>query len=546
MSEETIDWSPEEAVAMASELNRNANQAKNEIAEMYFEFRYNVSQSWSGNNYNKVVEYVNGYAETFKHEMSKLAEEIPNRIYAIANEQAASGQGTTGPFQLISDNHGNPNIWTVPLSTVYADGKIQLISPENVRKYFIDTPLPSVRGRMDSALKHVDDYVAVFDTYAHLLTNNQALKTTQQYAIEYKATLAARFNEMCEVIQEVAKAELDNISDTDIQSIQAAKSVAGNGGGDGTVPPDGGDGQGNGQGQGQSAGDGQRYTGRVNQNTVDSFKKQYEKAVQGHQDYVDAQNAKDPSTEKERTEAFSNAKDAQRTYDEMLEKNEGNREAAKAALDKAQAEKDEAYAEWRRASGADYRDQKMAYDKAEANVKSCEEAYNSNPNAATEKALNDAKAARTKLEQTTLYGAEQADDRGEPGAATKLAQIQNEHDEWVQAKENSSGDFMNRDDVVAARQRAADSTTALAEAQRNYDNAKDVYNPNTMSYFKNEAENAQKYSDNLYKQHDQYERSQNLQDVSQEEIDKAKADYEYYQNLYNEQNGISSDDGSNN
>lgn len=221
MSEE-IDWDIDSLRFMVRELNQKGIEVKNEVANIFWEFRYQVTPYWTGYNCNRVLEHVNEYVEEFRTDTSNLAYDIPRRMEEWINMQAENGGGVAQQSTLVSAyDSGNSEVWAVPLTDEKSDGAIK-ISMEKVNQFFIGTELPSVRGAVEAAKRHLEEYIRIFEEYEPITRNNIAAQRSVQETIEFQQRFIQKTDYMLEVVTEVAKAEIAGIEQVDIDTIKMA------------------------------------------------------------------------------------------------------------------------------------------------------------------------------------------------------------------------------------------------------------------------------------------------------------------------------------
>lgn len=226
---EDIDWDIDSLRFMVRELNKKGIEVKNEVANIFWEFRYQVTPYWTGYNCNRVLEHVNEYVEEFRNDTSNLAYDIPRRMEDWINVQAENGGGVAQQSTLISAyDTGNSEVWAVPLTDEKADGAIK-ISMEKVNQFFVGTELPSVRGAVEAAKRHLEEYIRIFEEYESITRNNIAAQRSVQETIEFQQRFIQKTDYMLEVVTEVAKAEIAGIEQVDIDTIKMATQQGENG-----------------------------------------------------------------------------------------------------------------------------------------------------------------------------------------------------------------------------------------------------------------------------------------------------------------------------
>lgn len=231
MSDE-IDWDISALREMVVALNRKGIEVKNKVANIFWQFRYQVTPYWEGENYNKVMEFVNefvhghGDGQGFKEKTDMVAYEIPSKIEEIINRQAVAGGGTEVHQNLVSAyDTGNSDVWEVPLSVVKKDGA-RRITTEKVQQFFVGTAEPSVKGEVEAAIQKLNEYVAVFDEYDSFTRKDQGVYDARTQVIEFKNQFVEQTNAMLGVVIDVATAEIAGIEEVDIETIRNAHNIS--------------------------------------------------------------------------------------------------------------------------------------------------------------------------------------------------------------------------------------------------------------------------------------------------------------------------------
>lgn len=221
MDDEAIGWNPEKGVELANALNSVGIKMGNYIADMYWDFR-EIKEDWQGNNYNRVLEYVNGYVGSFNEEINKFTYVVPNSIYGISAKQSSSGQGSINQFSV----NESTQVYEVPIDADSASGNIKIIDMDKLYSHFKDeSNIHSVRGRMELTKECLNEYINTLDQYMDVMKENAAIKTVKTEAENYRTTVENRFKEMIDTICEVATNKLDNVSETDMNTIIQAKKI---------------------------------------------------------------------------------------------------------------------------------------------------------------------------------------------------------------------------------------------------------------------------------------------------------------------------------
>lgn len=217
-----IEWNIEECRQVAIGLNQQGTLVKNALAGIYNTFRYKISGVWSGKNYNKVVEYVNGFAPDFKSITEYLGVTVPEAIKEIVNAQAANS-GIYESFSLASDGN-NPDIWTVELSDVSSDGTIK-INTEAVNQYILGSQYPSVSAALDLALQYFNNYVNIFEQNLASFNNNEAIMVAYNTIQNYRSKFESDTTNMVDTIVDAANQEISGIEDINLKTRQDAQKI---------------------------------------------------------------------------------------------------------------------------------------------------------------------------------------------------------------------------------------------------------------------------------------------------------------------------------
>ena len=231
MSDE-LDWDISALREMVVALNRKGIEVKNKVANIFWQFRYQVTPYWEGENYNKVMEFVNefvhghGEGQGFKEKTDMVAYTIPKDIEDIINTQAIAGGGAEEHANLISAyDTGNSDVWEVPLSVVKRDGA-RRISTEKVQQFFVGTADPSVKGEVEAAIQKLNEYIAIFDDYESFMRKDRGVYDARTQVIEFKEQFVEQTNAMLAVVIDVATAEIAGIEDVNIETIRNAHNIS--------------------------------------------------------------------------------------------------------------------------------------------------------------------------------------------------------------------------------------------------------------------------------------------------------------------------------
>ena len=78
---------------------------------------------------------------------------------------------------------------------------------------------------MELTKECLNEYINTLDQYMDVMKENAAIKTVKTEAENYRTTVENRFKEMIDTICEVATNKLDNVSETDMNTIIQAKKI---------------------------------------------------------------------------------------------------------------------------------------------------------------------------------------------------------------------------------------------------------------------------------------------------------------------------------
>ena len=92
MSDE-IDWDISALREMVVALNRKGIEVKNKVANIFWQFRYQVTPNWEGENYNKVMEFVNEFVhghesgQGFKENLVAVSDALQRNNFHARNRR---------------------------------------------------------------------------------------------------------------------------------------------------------------------------------------------------------------------------------------------------------------------------------------------------------------------------------------------------------------------------------------------------------------------------------------------------------------------------
>ena len=219
-----FDWTPQYIQDYAGELNKVGALFRNAVACMYNTFTYEVSQYWTGKNYNNIAQHINSYYEKYENMVNDLAVKIPSDIQSVAIALANDGGGNLDTISYSADAPGVDIVTfaKIPETSVSADGKITL-SQEKAHRYFNEDVEPSVPYYTRLMVEYLDMYDRKFDEYGSEFENTQAVKEARQNIESYKEQVKNDIAEIEGVIQDNANKELGIIEQVNVETKEKAQ-----------------------------------------------------------------------------------------------------------------------------------------------------------------------------------------------------------------------------------------------------------------------------------------------------------------------------------
>lgn len=224
------NWSPEEAVQLARELNNFGTHYRNAVASLYNTFSLELSNYWRGKNYNIVAEYMNEHYDEFDSITNSMCVTIPSVIQSIASLQAEDGLGSVSVFNYeINDPSGIDSAVTfnlVPMTEESTDGSI-VLTQDVVTKYIDGNGEPSLNYYQERMEEYMNSYSGTLDQFSSIREFNDALKAAYE-AIENFKTFST--NAVKNIIEETkirADVELGKITETDAETKDLAITALG-------------------------------------------------------------------------------------------------------------------------------------------------------------------------------------------------------------------------------------------------------------------------------------------------------------------------------
>lgn len=212
------NWSPEEAVQLAKELNNWGTHYRNAVACLYNTFSLELSNYWRGKNYNVVAEYVNEHYDEFDHITNSMCITIPSAIQSIASMQAEDGLGSVSVFNYeINDSSGVDSAIgfnLIPMTEETADGSI-VLTQDVVTKYIDGSGEPSLIFYQEKMEEYMNSYSNVLDQFSSIKEFNDALKSAYEAIASFKLYSNNAVKNIIEETKIRADAELGKISETD-------------------------------------------------------------------------------------------------------------------------------------------------------------------------------------------------------------------------------------------------------------------------------------------------------------------------------------------
>lgn len=216
-----MSWTPDNISQLARELNNYGAHYRNAVACLYNTFSYELSKYWTGKNYNKVAEFVNGHYDYFDTICIDLCATIPMKLQDIAYNQAVDGHGaiTTFNFQ-INDPNGIDSAISfnkIPMTKETADGSISL-TQDLVEQYINGSSEPSLSFYRELMGKYLASYLDAIEQLRGIEKFNAAVK----FAYDNIQLFAMYSDDTVQRIMEQTKlradAELGKITEADAET----------------------------------------------------------------------------------------------------------------------------------------------------------------------------------------------------------------------------------------------------------------------------------------------------------------------------------------
>ena len=215
------NWSPEEIVQLAKELNNYGTHYRNAVACLYNTFTYELADYWRGANYNRVAEYVNEHYDDFDKITDYICKEIPNSLYAIGSIEAEDGGGSVFGYEINAPGDSAISFNLIPMTEESADGSIQL-TEEIAKKYIDGSNEPSLPFYSERMEEYLNSYVNTLEQFSSIKEFNDALKVVygtienyKQYSLDVSRNIIAETRLRADV-------ELGKISDADASAKELA------------------------------------------------------------------------------------------------------------------------------------------------------------------------------------------------------------------------------------------------------------------------------------------------------------------------------------
>ena len=222
------NWSPDEAVQLARELNNYGTHYRNAVASLYNTFSLELSNYWRGKNYNVVAEYFNEHYDEFNTITNSMCITIPSAIQNIAALQAEDGLGAVSVFSYeINDPTGVDSAIgfnLIPMTEESADGSI-ILTEDVVRKYIDGNSEPSLIYYQEKMEEYMNSYSNVLNQFSSIKEFNDALKSAYEAIDTFKVFSNNAVKNIIEETKLRADAELGKISETDINTKDLAVTV---------------------------------------------------------------------------------------------------------------------------------------------------------------------------------------------------------------------------------------------------------------------------------------------------------------------------------
>lgn len=215
------NWTPEEAVQLARELNNYGTHYRNAVACLYKMFTLTLSNYWRGKNYNIVAEYVNEHYDEFNSISNAMCVTIPSVIQSIASLQAEDGLGSVVVFNYdITDPTGADSaigFELIPMTEETADGSI-LLTQDIVNQYIDGSNDPSLIFYQERMEDYLNSYSNTLDQFSSIKEFNDALKSAYEAIETFKTFSSTAAKNIIEETKMRADVELGKITETDAET----------------------------------------------------------------------------------------------------------------------------------------------------------------------------------------------------------------------------------------------------------------------------------------------------------------------------------------
>lgn len=212
------NWSPEEAVQVAKELNNWGTHYRNAVACLYNMFSKILCNYWKGKNYNVVAEYVNEHYNEFNTITYSLCVTIPSTMQSIAALQAEDGLGSVDLFNYeINDSTGADSaieFSQIPMTEESADGSI-VLTQDIVTKFIDGNSEPSLLFYQDRMNEYINSYLTTLHQFDDIQLFNDALKATYDSVGTFILFSTNTVEDIITETKRRADIELGKISETD-------------------------------------------------------------------------------------------------------------------------------------------------------------------------------------------------------------------------------------------------------------------------------------------------------------------------------------------
>lgn len=215
------NWTPEEAVQLARELNNYGTHYRNAVACLYKMFTLTLSNYWRGKNYNIVAEYVNEHYDEFNSISNAMCVTIPSVIQSIASLQAEDGLGSVVVFNYdITDPTGADSaigFELIPMTEETSDGSI-LLTQDIVNQYIDGSNDPSLIFYQERMEDYLNSYSNTLDQFSSIKEFNDALKSAYEAIETFKTFSSTAAKNIIEETKMRADVELGKITETDAET----------------------------------------------------------------------------------------------------------------------------------------------------------------------------------------------------------------------------------------------------------------------------------------------------------------------------------------